>query len=362
MYIYMEQYGWVRWGDSRSMQMKISNGTRQGAILSPIFWAVYADPLLQRLRALGLGAHVAGLFMGAVCYADDVLLIAPTRSAMQRMLYEMEMFAEESNIVFSTNETPSKSKSKCIFVVGRKSQLSKPAPLMLCGRALPYVTQADHLGHMLTEQGNMEKDTSMKRARFIQSSVETRELFKWAAPEEIIKATKIYSSSFYGSNLWDLGGEKARQVYTAWNTSVKLAWGCPQWTRTYMVQQLLCAGFSSARVDILCRYQKFFHSLRRSASHEVQVLSRFLARDVQSVTGKNLQYIFEESGLSPWTASQCGLRAALVAGELVQVLPQDRWRLPYLRSLLRQRREAHTDALDDEETRLTELIDSLVAN
>ena len=192
--------------------------------------------------------------------------------------------------------------------------------------------------------------------------METRELFKWAAPEEIIKATKIYSSSFYGSNLWDLGGEKARQVYTAWNTSVKLAWGCPQWTRTYMVQQLLCAGFSSARVDILCRYQKFFHSLRRSASHEVQVLSRFLARDVQSVIGKNLQYIFEESGLSPWTASQCGLRAALVAGELVQVLPQDRWRLPYLRSLLRQRREAHTDALDDEETRLTELIDSLVAN
>ena len=132
VYIYMEQYGWVRWGDSRSMQMKISNGTRQGAILSPIFWAVYADPLLQRLRALGLGAHVAGLFMGAVCYADDVLLIAPTRSAMQRMLYEMEMFAEESNIVFSTNETPSKSKSKCIFVVGRKSQQSKTVPLMLC--------------------------------------------------------------------------------------------------------------------------------------------------------------------------------------------------------------------------------------
>ena len=48
-FIYMEQYGWVKWGDSKSSQMSISNGTRQGAILSPIFWAVYADPLLQRL-------------------------------------------------------------------------------------------------------------------------------------------------------------------------------------------------------------------------------------------------------------------------------------------------------------------------
>ena len=82
MYIYMEQYGWVKWGDSISSQMTISNGTRQGAILSPIFWAVYADPLLRRLRDLGLGAHVGGLFVGAVCYADDVLLIAPTRTAM----------------------------------------------------------------------------------------------------------------------------------------------------------------------------------------------------------------------------------------------------------------------------------------
>ena len=112
VYMYMEQYGWVKWGDSKSRQMNISNGTRQGAILSPIFWAVYADPLLQRLRDLGLGAHVAGIFMGAVCYADDVLLIAPTRSAMQRMLFEMEAFAEESNIMFSTHHLPSKSKSK----------------------------------------------------------------------------------------------------------------------------------------------------------------------------------------------------------------------------------------------------------
>ena len=81
-YIYMEQYGWVKWGDAKSGLITMSNGTRQGAILSPIFWAVYADPMLKRLRALGLGAHVAGLFMGAVCYADDVLLIAPTRNAM----------------------------------------------------------------------------------------------------------------------------------------------------------------------------------------------------------------------------------------------------------------------------------------
>ena len=288
-----------------------------------------------------------------------MLLIAPTRSAMQRMLLEMEAFAEESNIMFSTNPLPSKSKSKCIYVVGKKNNLVKPAPLLLCGRELPYVEQADHLGNVLTEKGDMEQDTVIKRARFIQSAVETREMFKWAAPAEVIKASKIYCASFYGSNLWDLGGDKAKQVYSAWNTTVKLAWGCPIWTRSYMV---LCCGQTSARVDLLCRFVKFFHGLRKSACHEVRVMSRLVARDVQTVTGKNLMYISQESGLNPWTASQGKMKAALIDGEAVQVPQQDRWRLPFLSSLLSQRREAHNMAMKEDEERLTELIDSLVAN
>ena len=75
----------------------------------------------------------------------------------------------------------------------------------------------------------------------------------------------VHNSSFYGSNLWDLAGEKASKVYTAWNTAVKLAWCCPQYTRTYILQQMLCCGFTSAKVDILSRYVKFFHGLRSIA-------------------------------------------------------------------------------------------------
>ena len=258
VFIYMEQYAWVRWGEAKSSIMTISNGTRQGAILSPIFWAVYSDPMLQRLRELGLGAHVAGLYMGAVCYADDLLLIAPTRSAMQRMLVEIEDFAAEYNITFSTDPVPSKSKTKCLFIVGNRRHLRKPASLVLCGRELPYVRQAEHLGNMLTEEGTMEQDTVMKRARFIQSSVEIRTLFSFAAPAEVLHALKVYSSSFYGSCLWDLGGMKAKQVYSAWNTTVKLVWYCPPWTRTFFLQQLLSCGQTSAKVDILTRYVNFF--------------------------------------------------------------------------------------------------------
>ena len=148
-------------------------------------------------------------------------------------------------ITLSTDPVPVKSESKCIYVVGNKRNVEKPAPLTLCGRLLPWVDQADHLGNMLTSKGDMEHDAVIKRAKFINSSTEIREVFKFAAPAEVIKAMKIYNNSFYGSCLWDLVEEKAKQVYTAWNTSVKLVWSSLQWIRTYFLQEMLSCGQTS---------------------------------------------------------------------------------------------------------------------
>ena len=113
---------------------------------------------------------------------------------------------------------------------------------------------------------------------------------------------------------------------------------------------------------IMSRYVKFFAGLRSSASYEVQVLARFLARDIRSVTGKNLSQLAEVSNLNPWCANQDRVKMALISAELVEVPPMDSWRLPYLWSLLAQKREAHTLALDEKESRLDELIRSLVMN
>ena len=66
--------------------------------MSPRFWSLYLDPLLGQLREAGVGCHIAGLFVGVVGYADDLLLLAPSRDAAQKMLKTCEMFAEKNNI------------------------------------------------------------------------------------------------------------------------------------------------------------------------------------------------------------------------------------------------------------------------
>ena len=131
-----------------------------------------------------------------------------------------------------------------------------------------------------------------------------------------------------------------------------------------MAHQVLCCGQTSAKVGIIGRFVTFFHSLRNSASRDVQCSDPFktFSRDIRSTCGRTLQYIREITGLDPWTAPLGRLKAALAAQETVEVDAQDRWRISYLWSLLSQRGEAHYLAQDDQVERLTDLINSLVAN
>ena len=42
---------------------RLTNGTRQGSVLSPLLFAIYLDDLLADIRSLQLGCHIGGLCM-----------------------------------------------------------------------------------------------------------------------------------------------------------------------------------------------------------------------------------------------------------------------------------------------------------
>ena len=68
-------------------------------MVSPILFTVYIDELLQRLQKLGVGCHWEGMFVGGLCYADDLALIAPSAHALRRMLQVCSDFASEKNLI-----------------------------------------------------------------------------------------------------------------------------------------------------------------------------------------------------------------------------------------------------------------------
>ena len=214
-----------------------------------------------------MGCHIAGLYVGLVGYADDLLLLAPSREAAQVMLKICEEFAADSNILFSMDPDPKKSKSKAIFVVGlRGTALPKPAPVKLCGIPLPWVDRAEHLGHALHQDGTMRQDCREKRAQFIDTSSKIRETFGFAHPSEQILAVEKYCTAVYGSNLWDLRGKEAGMLVSAWRTGHKLAWEVPRNCHTYLVEEVLAPEVVSLEASLLARFHGFFRSLLASPS------------------------------------------------------------------------------------------------
>ena len=87
----------------------VNNGVEQGAVLSPLLFAVYVDDFRKELRNAGLGCHINGMFTGAFIYADDITLIASSYESISYMLHICEQYPTKHDILFNPV------KSQCMF-------------------------------------------------------------------------------------------------------------------------------------------------------------------------------------------------------------------------------------------------------
>ena len=100
---------------------------------------MYIDELLTRLKLSGFGCHIGHHFTGALAYADDVVLVAPTIVSMSKLLDTCSTFSKEYHVKFN----PDKSKH---MTCGRNENYSN---LFMDNLTIPKVDAFEHLGHMV---------------------------------------------------------------------------------------------------------------------------------------------------------------------------------------------------------------------
>jgi len=59
----------------------MSNGVRQGGILSPFLFRLYICDLTAKLTNTGFSCNIRGTIINVLCYADDMVLLAPSWAA-----------------------------------------------------------------------------------------------------------------------------------------------------------------------------------------------------------------------------------------------------------------------------------------
>ena len=57
----------VRWGCQLSQYFGVSNGVRQGGILSPYLFAVYIDQLSKDLNRVPAGCYIGNTLVNHIC-------------------------------------------------------------------------------------------------------------------------------------------------------------------------------------------------------------------------------------------------------------------------------------------------------
>ena len=158
---------------------------------------------------------------------------------------------------------------------------------------------------------------------------------------------QINCSDYYGSNLWNLFGARAGQVYRAYNTNVKLTWDLPRSTHTWLVTHLLGCGLPSAKETILAGFTGFLTRLQQSASWEVRVMAELEVRDATSVTGRNIIMFKKELGTDPRFLTPKQTRELVRSAEK-PVHPEEEWKLDLLRDMLEERSQLKAEGREEE--------------
>ena len=213
--MYTNQRLRVKWGDNPSQSFLSLNGVKQGGVLSPILFCIYMDELLSRLSLAGVGCYVGTRFYGALCYADDLTLLCPSRRSMNIMLKICEDFALEYGVKFNS--------TKSVLVT---YNVEIDVCFMLNNAPIVQSESALHLGHYIGKDCN-QKNISLGVRNLIGRTNTMLSRFSYCS--SFIKSTlfKTYCTSYYGCVLWRLDSSAVQKCYVSWRKIIRRIWGLP---------------------------------------------------------------------------------------------------------------------------------------
>ena len=70
-----------------------------------IHHSIYVNDLLIELKNNETGCHMGHYFVGALGYADDLILLSPTVYGLELMIIICENYAKEHSILFNRNKS-----------------------------------------------------------------------------------------------------------------------------------------------------------------------------------------------------------------------------------------------------------------
>ena len=227
---YKSQQLCIRWIGRSSEYFKVTNGVRQGGVLSPILFTIYLDSLLECLQASGRGCYWDNHFAGALCYADDLTILAPSPDALRKMIADCEAFGHSHGLRFNAAKTQ--------LICFRRTTCPVQCHFSFNGQSMPVVDSVVHLGNTLQFNLSDRLDIHSKSMSFIRKANTVLFRFKCTDPLTKMKLFQSYCLSLYGSCLWRLDCEELNSLSASFNNIIRRIWNLPRISCTSIVHSV----------------------------------------------------------------------------------------------------------------------------
>lgn len=196
MYWYSSQLIYVRWSGCMSAGFKVSNGVRQGGILSPHLFNLYMNDLSSLLNDCDTGCYIGDCNVNHLMYADDLVLIAPSSKGLKNLLSVCERYGTSHDIKYNHK------KSAILFFRGKYLKHATIPNFEIRGNRIEEADYVKYLGHYISNNLRDDKDVLRQcRQFYARGNLLVR---KFSACTGEVKAVlfKSYCTSMYTAQLW----------------------------------------------------------------------------------------------------------------------------------------------------------------
>ena len=193
---YRKQECYVKWAGFNSSSFTVSNGVRQGGVLSPKLFNVVVDDLSKELNQCYAGCHFNGQSQNHLFYADDSVLLAPSPDALQHLVNICQNYALEHGMRYNVKKTV----CMCVKPKVRKD-ISVPQ-ITLNGKCLKWKHEHTYLGVLLQDNSTDANDINRQvRCLYTQGNLLLRKFNKCSDDVKCL-LFRSYCTNLYCASLW----------------------------------------------------------------------------------------------------------------------------------------------------------------
>ena len=204
MNLYMQQTAVVRTENGDSEPGEIGRGVRQGCLLSPLLFSIYAEMMMiEAMEDVEEGVRVGGELLKDVKFADDQGMVAQTEKGLQTIMDALSKTGKEYDMKINVKKT----KVMRVCRNGSKREGSNSINILIEGQLVEQVNQFRYLGSLISDDGTCTAEIKSRIAMAKNAFNKRRELFSKRLSKELKKRvimTIVWSVALYGSETWTL--------------------------------------------------------------------------------------------------------------------------------------------------------------